>query len=378
LEAIMRAFLAKKKTWTCVLLLALLAGIAYWQRTPVLAWYHVRQLSNAYPDDREACAQRVADLDEAALPRVLAELRNPDAIVCTNMQYALVLLVKKWGLTDERSTRLLERIHTGFNDFSVAGQDRSLHVMTIMLQQEGPRPLPSRLTDLVKEVVQAAQSKDELRGAALMLAAELVDSVERGQCVDVCRGMAERGLCHSGAGTRIAAVRLLLREPMRAQHDLFAKAVPLLTDKEAPVRRAAVIVLASAIDVVDEEALLPLLHDEDYQVQYLCEMALRKRGLSEDDLKLARMITDKSPAIRVRVLHHVQQMPDLNLGAWLRRLSLDPVASVRAAAVRAAGESADVDFSERLKEMSERDPSETVRLNAQFYLRQRVAHEPRP
>jgi hypothetical protein len=101
-------------------------------------------------------------------------------------------------------------------------------------------------------------------------------------------------------------------------------------------------------------------------------MALRKRGLTDDDVKLARLISDKAPATRLRVLRHLDQMPDLNLAEWLRQLSLDPAAAVRAAAVRAMGENMQVDLTERLREMAERDPSETVRQNAQYYLRQRA------
>jgi hypothetical protein len=41
---------------------------------------------------------------------------------------------------------------------------------------------------------------------------------------------------------------------------------------------------------------------------------------------------------------------------------------VRAAAVRAAGEEQQVDFSDRLTQMAQNDPSPTVRQLAQYYL----------
>src|SRR5262245_62008566 len=85
-EAAMKAILTSKKTWLALLVVAGLAGVAWWQRRPVLAWYHVRQLTNAYQDNREACAKAVAELDEAALPYLLLGLQSPDAIVCANMQ----------------------------------------------------------------------------------------------------------------------------------------------------------------------------------------------------------------------------------------------------------------------------------------------------
>ena len=100
--------------------------------------------------------------------------------------------------------------------------------------------------------------------------------------------------------------------------------------------------------------------------------------MTDDDIKLGLIISDANPAIRLRVLQYLPQMPDLNLAEWLRQLSQDAApavraAAVRAAAVRAAGESALVDLSQRLREMAEQDPSETVRMNAQHYLLHRAA-----
>ena len=88
---------------------------------------------------------------------------------------------------------------------------------------------------------------------------------------------------------------------------------------------------------------------------------------------MARMISHKKASVRMLVLHYFRHMPELNLGSWLRQLSTDPEPAVRAAAARAAADYPQIDFSQRLREMAERDPSESVRLNARFYLQQRSA-----
>lgn len=372
----MRAIITSKKAWFAMLLVAALAPLAYWQRTPVLTWYYVRELSGAYQENREECARRVASLDEAAVPRLLAGLRNPDALVCGNMSYALVLLGQRWGVTDPRAQHLLAQIHEKFAGFSPAGREKAILFLTRFLQQDGPRPLPGNVTRLVSDIMLHADKADELRGVALLLAAELIDCVQPGQWVDVCRDMAERGMNDKRPGTRIAAVQTLLRAPMRNEKDLYVKAVVLLADKEAVVRRAAVVALASASDVVREETLLPRLHDDDLEVQYLCEIALAKRGLTQEEIEMARDISDENPAIRMRVLHRIHRIPDLNMTAWLRQLSSDPVPAVRAAAVRAVGEHPQVDLGDRLREIAERDPSDTVRLNARYFLAQRPANIP--
>src|SRR5476649_2899265 len=115
----MKAMLTNRRTWLALIVVAGLAGVAYWQREPALAWYYVRQLTLAYPDNCEVHARKVAELEEAALPGVLSELQNEDAIVCANMQYALMLMMKKWGAADPRSPALVDRLQAQFADFSL-------------------------------------------------------------------------------------------------------------------------------------------------------------------------------------------------------------------------------------------------------------------
>jgi hypothetical protein len=225
----------------------------------------------------------------------------------------------------------------------------------------------------VGEILIAAEKKDELRPAALQLAAELIDASQPGQWVDVGRDMAERGLKDALPGTRAASLRLMARKAMGKDKELLALAVPMLQDADASVRKAALVTLAPETDLVRDDALLALLHDDSEEVQYWCEMVLRKRGRTDNDIQRARQVTDKNPATRLRVvlgLHHGQ---DINVGAWLQQLSHDPSPMVRAAAVRAAGDHAQVDFTDRLREMAESDPSETVRQNARYFLQLRTS-----
>ncbi|MBI1831721.1 MAG: HEAT repeat domain-containing protein [Planctomycetes bacterium] len=364
----MKDVFASKATWLVIAGLLCFAGLAWWQWHPVLAWYHVRQLSLAYQENREACAKKVAELDEAAVPRLLDGLQDPDALVCGNMQCALIMLVEKWGVIDARSQRLVDQFHARFGSLSSAGQEKTLMLLTGFLQGDASKPLPSRLTKPIGEILVNAEKIAELRSASLLLAAELVDCVEPGQWIDACREMAERGMKDERAGVRVASTQLLLRDAMKKDKALFESALPLLRDKETAVRHAAVIALSAATDVVREENLLPLLHDEDLKTQYLCELALRKRGLTDDDITLARLISDKDAAVRMRVFHHLHHMPEMNLAVWLRQLSDDPEPAVRAAAIRAAADRTQFDLAQRLREMAEADPSETVRLNARYYL----------
>jgi hypothetical protein len=378
----------KKKVWLALLTLIALGGIAYWQHRTVLAHYYVRQLAGAYGDHREEWAKKAASVDDAAVPLVLDNLASSDPIVCGNMSAALFHVAKNAGFSHLRTVELAEQVKGRFAGFSTPGQEKTLLAWTRIMQdhqkargQDGgaeeqdrnAKPLPAPLTKVISSILIESEKQNELRGASLLLAAELVDCVQPGQWVDACRAMAERGLGDPLPGTRAAAIQLLLRQPMRGDKELLAKVVPLLRDKAAPVRRAALLALAAEADVARDESLLPFLHDDDPEMQEICQMAMRKRGLTDDDLRLARMISDPSPATRVRVVLHFHRLPDLNLSAWLRQLSHDASPLVRAAAVRAAGDYPHVDLAERLRELASTDPDETVRLNAQHYLAARAA-----
>jgi len=174
-------------------------------------------------------------------------------------------------------------------------------------------------------------------------------------------------LTHAKADTRVAAIQVLLREPLRKDQELLTRIVPLLKDVSGPVRKAALVALGPARDIVGDDDLLPLLHDPDVEVQELCMIALNSRGLSENHLHLARLISDPRPAARLQVLHHLRGDTDLEPGVWLRRLSQDPAAAVRAAAVRAAAAQTRADLRDRLRDMAKEDPSPTVRELAGHY-----------
>ncbi len=167
---------------------------------------------------------------------------------------------------------------------------------------------------------------------------------------------------------RTAAMKLVIRTSLRGDAELLRLIVPLLKDSAAVVRKAAIIALGPARETVSDEVLLPLLHDTDDEVQNLCELALQSRGLTETHILLARLISDERPSARLQVLQHLREANDLDMSAWLQRLCQDPAPAVRAAAIRAAAGRHQVDLRPALYEMSQNDPSPTVRQLAGHYL----------
>lgn len=358
-----------RKTLAALVLLSALAGLGWWQRDTVFAWYYVRQLAQADEANRASWVERVVSLDEAAVPRLLASLDVAHPTGRENVTAALVDLVKRWGSEDRRSLTLLEQLETAYANLSTEGKKAALQVPIALLQQAPERQsLPAGIARPAGDLLIAAEAEDDLCVPAMRLAAALVERGPPGQWVDLSRRLALSGLEAEEAAARLAAVRLVLRGPLRQEGDLLTKLVPLLKDDSAEVRQAALIALGTSRDLVSDDDLLPLLHDPDQDVQTLCETALRSRGLQESHILLARLISDDRPGARLQVLQHLRQTSDLEPRVWLRRLCQDPAPAVRAAAIRAAASQTVVDMLPELRELAQEDPSPTIRELAGYYL----------
>src|SRR5262249_7354452 len=89
-------------------LLLVSGAAAWWQRTPILAWYYVRQLCAANEEDRDRWVQRALGLDTAVVPGLLDSLARTDDRACANAVAGLLALVETWGPDDDRSLCLIE------------------------------------------------------------------------------------------------------------------------------------------------------------------------------------------------------------------------------------------------------------------------------
>ena len=355
-----------RKKWLIVLLMLLvLAGLAWWLRKPFLSWYHVRQLVHADKENQAACVRRVAELGQAVVPRLLSCLEYPEDQACENVATALVCLAELWGPDDERSIALVQELNKNLPRYSRAGKQELLQIPAVLLRLCQARTPEPRLLEAASDLFAATAADADLRRGSLILGAALVKHCPRGPAGQTCRELGLGGLKDCSPENRARAVNLLLRA---GDPQLLAKVVPMLKDQDAEVRQAALTALGPAKEIIGDDDLLPLLHDVDQGVRKLTEEALRSRGLPENHLVLARLISDDRPVQRLQVVHHLFQTEDLPVGIWLRRLSQDPAPAVRAAAVRAAYYQTKADLRDRLLEMSQEDPSPTVRQLAGHYL----------
>jgi hypothetical protein len=349
---------ARRTRWGLLIVVAVLlvlGGLGWLERNALLGWYYLANLAAAGDADRAVWAERVAELDEEAVPGLFDGLSRDAEGVCVNYGAGLAALLKRWGPADDRTYDLCGRLPREFAHFSAAGRRAVLG-----LARQAPRSATALLA-----VVPPCDDGGVLN-AALDLCGDVLAHAPSAEETSAAREVVHDCLRATDPGVRVRAVRLALKPGL----ELLEPVAALLGDPVAEVRRAAVLAVGPADKEVLDETLLPCLRDPDPEVRRLCEAALRGRGLSDDHLRLSRLLVDPAPSVRLQVLDQLGRVAELEPGVWLRRLSHDPAPSVRAAAVRVMAQQSVVDLSDRLDQMARSDPSPAVSYLANFYLKE--------
>ena len=349
--------------------LLLLAGVGWLERTPLFVWYAVHRLVNARDNDRQVCVERVAQLDLAALPKLIECLRGANTQASANARAGLLGIVERRPPADSRRAHLALSLAEQFATLSEPGQETALEIEGVLLQTRQPgAPNADLLAALARMLAETARRTDNgVHALALRLVLGLIDPRTQPDLIRASRDLTRTCLGDQAPDNRIQAIDLAVQPGV----DLLEAVVPLLRDPVPEVRRSAMLAVGSASNVINTDDLLPWLHDPDPQVRILCEKALRSRGLRDAHVKLGRLMTDSRPGVRLQVLDLLREANDLEPGIWLRRLSHDPTPAVRAAAVRAASDQAMlkmINLTDRLEQMAQNDPCPSVRQLAQYYL----------
>ena len=285
---------------------------------------------------------------------------------CSDAEEVLVGLIRKWK--DARTANILKDILSQWGSFSDSGRIAALNVARVTLEERTEQSPVALLGTLARDLLECAVSEAPAERAASQLAAVLagLETMELPSALMVT--LSEQGMRSPDYEVRALALRLFLQPPLKKDAEHLAKAVPFLRRRGRGPSHCSVSGQAHQ-DLVTDDELLPLLHDADPEVCRLCEVVLRSRGLEDQHIILARLISDERPLARLEVLQYLEEAHDLAPGVWLRRLCHDSSAAVRAAAVRAAASYDVADLRDRLREMAQNDASETVRQLAGHYWR---------
>jgi hypothetical protein len=386
----MKRFTSRWKTAlvTSFLLVALVAAGGWVTRSTWLSWYYVRCLKQANEQDREGWIERVTDLDEDALARLVPCLEEDDERACANVGAALARLTEKWGVGEPRSVDLASSLAQSFPHMSFPGQQAVLRLTEAWLTADklpGPGTIEA-IGLMVQESVRS--SSTEVRGTGYQVLNVLVRLDKAPGHISLYRELARKGLEEEDAALRAQAVSAALVPEL----ELLEHLVPLLHDRSAEVRRSAMLAVGPATTILHDEDLLPWLNDDDAEVRQSCEAALRKRGIPNRSIRLARMITHPQHTVRLEAIMELMSRTDPDPTPWYQRLTHDTHPSVQVAALRAAQcrhvepkpknqqasfqhSSSDIEgggmnggLRDRIEEIARTDPSATVRQLATYYL----------
>jgi hypothetical protein len=349
----------------------LLAGavVAWVERHTLLCCYYVHRLEGAKGTEVDCWARKLAGLGERAVPEVLTLLAREDSAPCEGARKTICCLVKSWDHGDPRCIDLVQQMIAAFPHLSHAGQRTVLELSQewLAMGKSCSACLVSACGRLIGEG--SHPDRPDLHGLTVELALQFVGHSNQPDLLCAIRDLTRNALHSTEAATRVRAIKLAVQPGINLRKDT----VSLLNDPEALVRRAAMLAVGEALDVIDTDSLLSWLHDPDAEVRSMCERFLQgeKRGLSPRYVHLGRLLTDPHWEVRLTVLDHLADVEDLDPAVWLRRLSHDPSPAVRAAAIRVAAEDSSIDLNDRLDEMAHDDPSATVAALAQHYLQSR-------
>lgn len=352
-----------------LVVLLLILGLAWSQRTPMLRWYYLRGLASADAEERQLWVERVASLDTAAIPGLLQQLSAEEERMVGNAEAALIALAAVWGCQDDRTAEVSEQLCQRFDDAAEKERRAILNWHLSVLQSKDPAAVTLRKQAV--GLLRPGTARDvEVRERVLELAHLLTAQQPSPECLQYCRQLIQNGLRDNQPQLRRHALQLTFHTAFQAETELLRQLLPLLRDNSAEIRRTALLAIGSHKDMLSEEDLLPLLHDEDAEVRRLCEAALRSRGLQESHILLGRLISDPDPRARLQIVLHLPQATDIDPAIWLQRLSQDASPTVRAAAARLASTYPSSALHLRLAEMARTDANDTVRKIAAFYLGQ--------
>jgi HEAT repeat protein len=332
------------------------------KRQDLAIWYHVRGLCQANQQGRDYWIACLKDDGQKAALHLLARMREDNPAVCENISLALDALVKNLANHASNPVELAQTLSEHFQEFTVLGQQKVLQLSSTLVEEmpatSGAEPWAS-LKPMITEALKA--KSEEIRYQALEILAHFTDRIADFGTSELCRSLINKALNDELPRVRIRAIGLALKSGN------VREVACLLNDNVPEVRRAAMLAVGPSSEAIDAEELLRYLHDSDEDVRKICIEALRSRGLGEEHLRLGRLLGDPEPSSRLRVPDLLQQTSDVDSVIWLRRLSHDPCPAVRAAAVRTSAERIGAAFSDRLLQMSQNDPSPTVRQLAAYY-----------
>ncbi|MCX7664384.1 MAG: HEAT repeat domain-containing protein [Gemmataceae bacterium] len=319
----------KKKTFRWLPILCgvgvVLIALGFWQRDYGLSYYTAYQIRKASEAERLELAKKLVYQHPHGPNRLVVLLNDTDESLSIVARSALETYLINAQVPPTEKANLINRLDRSRSTFNDNGQLALLELIPALHQAQFP------------------------------------------ESSTLSRSWLESGLKSPSSLQKVKAIALI----MKYNEELLPQVLPLVSDENPNVRRATILALGPVREgkpnLLDDEDLLKSLHDSDDEVRQLGELALRSRGRNSREISLGKSYTHPKAAERQKLLNELASEDELDISAWLERLSYDHDAAVRAGVARLMAMLEKPDR-ERLKSLAQNDSDPTVRRIADFYL----------
>lgn len=218
-------------------------------------------------------------------------------------------------------------------------------------------------------VAAMADGDAEVRAAGLLEVGKLwswlpgltMTPLEERQLADWKDGFVDHVTRHLGdteVKSRAAAITCVAASPLPG---LANQAAVNIDHSQAAIRYATLMAFAQKPAALSNDDVTRRLHDEEPSIAELAAFILKSRGLSQEQVGLARLITHTKADLRASVIPLVKDREDIDPEVWLLQLTHDNVEFVRVKAVEALKGRTSPDVERRLRELAAKDTSADVR-----------------
>jgi len=342
------------------------AGIGLWQKNTLSAWYRVWMLQSAASEKALGYVKYFDDLGLVGTNALVGSLQSTNETACGNTREVLAKLLEIWGPNDPRRKAVVQQLADFAPNYSATGQKECFTVLQRLMQDEAnTREIQNALSFVISQ--QPANSATRLCVYEPLIQALQHEEIIESALLKQAKSLVIVGIKCDQEAVRLAAIRLAVLPGLQLQEHL----IPLLSvsnpDPSMEVRQLALLALGEHEKLLSTDDLCFFLNDPDKEVRTIVERVLQVRGLSKNQIKLARMMNDPSAVNRAELPGLLTGTTDVDSYQWMERLIRDPSPAVRAAAARSMGTGRDSRMSTLLKTLAEQDSDQTVQQIARFY-----------
>ncbi|HQR05414.1 MAG TPA: HEAT repeat domain-containing protein [Gemmatales bacterium] len=360
---------SKMFSYTLILTIVASAGVSFWQQNTIAIWYRTWKMHSATPEMLPGYVRSFDAMGLTGTEALVGCFQSTSETACQNARQVLSKIMLAWNPNDQRRTSVLQQIAAMAPHFSTCGQKECIGFLQEMMQNDmANREMQNALSAVIAHASANSESRLGIY-EALLQALRNEENIEE-SLHKQSKSLVIVGIKSDQEAIRLAAIRLAVLPGLQLHEHLLPLVSGQSADLSIEVRQLALLALGEHEKLLATDDLCRFLNDPDKEVRTITERILQVRGLSHNQIKLARLMHDQSVASRAELPGLVLKTPEVDSIQWMERLSKDPAPAVRAATARAIGFSADQRMSTLLRALSEQDQDQTVQQIAGYYLHQ--------